>query len=112
MEKVIITITIIVIATAFSMIGYAIYEDIDYGTKQGVVVDKKYVKAYTYTTYTTTIVGKSLIQVPYQGYVPEKYKIKIEKVDNYKTKSIWIEVIAEEYNNLNIGDSYGGYLEE
>ena len=112
MKKVIISFTIILIIVIFGTIGYSIYTNIDYGAKQGIIVDKKYNGAYTYTEYSTSYIGNSTIQIPQQRYVPEMYQIKIQKTEGEKTKSIWIEVTAEEYNNLKISDNYGGYTGE
>lgn len=112
MEKVIIAFSTIIVMMVFGIICYSIYEHVDYGTRQGIIVDKKYNSAYTYTTYDTSRIGNTTIQIPRQQYVPERYQIKIQKTENSKTKSIWIEVTAEEYSTLKIGDSYGGYEEK
>lgn len=106
---ILVTIFLILIFGAFC---YSIYQYADYGIKQGIIVDKQYESAYTYTAYTTSYIGNDTIRIPHQEYVSEKYKIKIQKTEDNKIKSIWLEVTSEEYNTLNIGDSYGGYLEE
>lgn len=114
-EKIATVITVIGSLIVFGIFGLFIYACIDeasYGIKQGIVLDKQYESAHTYTAYTTSYIGNDTIRIPHQEYVSEKYKIKIQKTEDNKTKSIWIEVTPEEYNNLNIGDSYGGYLEE
>ena len=102
------TVLIAVIASGLS----SVFSNMDYGVKQGIVIDKDYNSAYTYTSHTTSYVGNSTIRIPHQEYVNEKYRIRIEKTEEGKTKNRWIEVTAEEYNNLQIGDRYGGYTGE
>lgn len=72
--------------------------------RQGTIIDKKYTSEVSYTEY--HIRNDEII--PYQRFISEKYYIKIQK----EQKSTWIEIPKEEYNNLNIGDSYGNYKEE
>lgn len=103
---IIIAITIIIIVALFGIIGCSIYTDIDYGTKQGTIIDKKYNAAYTSTTYTSTYTGKTTISIPVTRYNPENYNIKIQKEDNGKTKECWVQITKEEYNKYKIGDYY------
>lgn len=100
-------ITVFVIAIIlgiFILLGLSIKEVIDYGTKDGQVIDKKYHAAYTSHTYS----GK--IMIP--QYHPENYQIKIQKEIAGENKSIWISVDSITYHELNIGDYYPTKLEE
>lgn len=109
---IVITVIVIAIIIAVSLSLSVVISNMDYGVKQGIVIDKDYSSAHTYTSYTTSYAGNSTIRIPYQEYVDEKYRIRIEKIEDGKTKNRWLEVTAEEYNNLQIGDNYGGYKEE
>ncbi len=106
---IVITVIMIVATIILGIVLSSVISDMDYGTKQGIVIDKDYSSAHTYTSYTTSYVGDSTIRIPHQEYVDEKYRIRIEKVEDGKTKNRWLEVTEEEYNSLNIGDRYGGY---
>ncbi len=111
-EIVAVIIAIVLIAGVTGLIMWGLssmFSNMEYGVKQGIVIDKDYRGAHTYTSYQTSYVGNSTIRIPYQEYVGEMYRIRIEKVEDGKTKNRWFEVTAEEYNNLQIGDRYGGY---
>lgn len=41
---------------------------------------------------------------PYTVHYDEKWQIKIQKEEGGKTKSTWITVSKEEYENIQIGD--------
>jgi len=97
-----IAITVIILIAIISVIIGSIKNDIDYGTKQGTIVDKRY--SSPYTSYTTSNARNSTIQIP--RYYPETYRIKLQKRDGSKTKECWIEVPAQEYEKYNIGDYY------
>lgn len=104
---------IMIIASVILGIGLSsLASSMNYGAKQGIVIDKDYSSAHTYTSYTTSYVGNSTIRIPHQEYVNEQYRIRIEKTEDGKTKNTWFEVTSEEYNNLQIGDRYGGYTGE
>lgn len=104
---IIIEITILTIIAIIGLIVNQIYVDIDYGTKQGTIIDKKYNASYTTTTHSTSYIGKSTISIPTTKYHPENYNIKIQKKDNGKTKECWIQITKEEYEKYKIGDYYG-----
>ena len=110
-EKVIMGIMMVIIIGIFAMIiiaiGSAIYSDIDYGVKEGIIIDKQYNREFTTTTYTTTYSGDTQIIIPVQQYHPESYTIKIQKEEGQEVKEIWINVTPSEYEKLNIGDYYG-----
>lgn len=93
---IIVVLIILVVVGAF---GYAIYEDINYGVKEGTVIDKRYSSAYT--TWNPIYNGKTTTSYPI--YHPPEWNIKIQKEE----KDIWIEVTEQEYNNLKVGDYYG-----
>lgn len=100
-------ITVVVIVGLIIGIGTVIINDIDYGVKEGVIIDKQYEPAYTYTTYTNNYVGNSTIRIPQQNYVSERYRVKIQKEIEGKEKSIWINITKEEYEKYKIGEYYG-----
>lgn len=95
---------IIIILGIFILLGLCIKEEIDYGTKEGKVIDMQYHSAYTTYTYS----GK--IRIP--QYNPERWEIKIQKEIEGKIKSIWVSVDNITYHQLNIGDYYPKELEE
>lgn len=91
-------VTILIILGVFILIADVIKNDINYGIKEGIVIDKRYYVAYT-TTMTT---GKVIIP----QYHPANWKIKIQKEVNGETKEIWIDVDETTYHQLNINDYY------
>lgn len=97
-EIFLIGIAIITSVILFGLLGIAIKEEIDYGTKEGQVVDKKYHSAYT------TIMHSGKVTIP--QYHPESYRVQIQKEINGKIKSIWVTVDKDAYHNINIGDYY------
>ena len=99
LEILIITITIITIMSTFLIIGIIIKNNIEYGTKEGTVIDKNYTSAYT-TMQTSG-------NITFPQYHPENYSIKIQKEVEGKEKSIWINVDQITYHNINVGDYYG-----
>lgn len=92
-------ITIIIIIFIFTVIGIIIKNDIEYGTREGIIVDKNYTAAYT--------IMKSTGNRTFPQYYPEKYRIEIQKEVKGKEKSIWINVDQTTYHNINVGDYYG-----
>lgn len=90
---------ILVIVTIFGLIAIGIKQDIDYGIKEGQVIDKSYQSAYT------TMSTSGNITIP--QYHPERYSIKIQKDIEGKTKSIWISVDKDTYHSISIGEYYG-----
>lgn len=93
---------IIIIGILMLIIGNVI-TDINYGTKTGKVIDKRYNSSYV--TYSHSSVNNVNVNIPVTH--PESYQIKISKIENGKEKSIWIDITKEEYNKIKIGDSYG-----
>lgn len=91
--------TILVIVTIFGLIVIEIKQDIDYGIKEGQVIDKSYQSAYT------TMSTSGNVTIP--QYHPERYSIKIQKDIEGKTKSIWISVDKDTYHSISIGEYYG-----
>lgn len=73
--------------------------------ESGIVVNKYYEDDYTYVTCIP--VGKTII--PITHYMPDSYKIEIrseypDSDGEYETAVI--EVSAEEYNDIEIGDEW------
>ena len=97
-EILIIAVTIILIVILFVTIGTFIKKEIDYGVKEGQVVDKKYSSSYT----TMMFCGKVMIP----QYHPESYKIQIQKEIKGNIESIWLTIDKDIYHNINIGDYY------
>lgn len=83
-------------------IGAIIYQDISYGEKEGIIIDKYYEKAYT--THSMMYVGKVLI--PRNHYHPESWNLKLEKEVNGQKKTIVISVNKSDYDTYNVGDYY------
>lgn len=95
-------IAVLVILFVIGIIAIPIYQDINFGTKTGTVIDKKYSSAWV-GSQTSYVNGKHInIPVTY----PEKWQIKIQK-DN---KTIWVDISETEYNQLKIGDVYNEVL--
>ena len=96
----IVVIVVTFLIFAFVAIGISIKNNIEYGKKEGVVIDKNYTSAYT----TMMSCGKSLMP----QYHPESYSIKIQKEVEGKNKSIWIDIDQTTYQNIEIGEYYNG----
>lgn len=99
LEILIVTIMVIITISTFVGIGIIAKNNIEYGTKEGIVIDKNYTAAYT------TMQRSGNITFP--QYHPESYNIRIQKEEKEKIKSIWINVDQTTYHNINIGDYYG-----
>ena len=94
-----------------ALFGVAIYNESIAPTK-GVVVDKSYTKEHTYTTYKPVKQGKETIQVPVQKYVGTEYKITIKGLNkNEEMMKYSFEVTPEEYESIQLGDTYIRKLE-
>lgn len=91
-------IAILIIIGIFSLIGISIHKNIDFGAKQGIVIDKQYNAPRI--SYTNSNVNGSSINIPVTH--PQSWSVKIKKDD----KELWIDVSENEYNNLKIGDCY------
>lgn len=107
--------SLVFIALAFvgviTLFGYAIYYESSAPTK-GVVVDKTYTKEHTETTYKTVKQGKETINVPMQKYVGSQYTITIKGLNkNEKMVKYSFEVTPEEYETIQLGDTYIRKLE-
>ncbi len=89
---------ILMIVGILGLIGYAVYQEASFGTKTGVIIDKKYHASWV--SYSTSYVNGSTINVPVTH--PQSWSIKIQKGN----KDLWIDVSESEYNNLSIGDCY------
>lgn len=89
---------ILVIVVVFVLIGSSIKDDIEYGVKEGTIIDMRYHAAYTTTTYSDKVI------IP--QYHPENWQIKIQKEINGETKEIWVYVDETTYHELKIGDYY------
>lgn len=94
LEVLIISILVITIVGLFALVGYQIKNEMDYGIKEGTVIDKTYRSAYTSYIY---INGMMIPQ--YHG---ESWQIKIQKDD----KELWITVDELTYHDYEIGDYY------
>jgi hypothetical protein len=99
-EIFVIGIVVIIFVVLFTAIGMMIKEEMDYGVKEGQVIDKHYSSAYT------TMVPCGKIMVP--RHHPESYRIQIQKEIDGKVKSIWVTVDRDTYHKINVGDHYNG----
>lgn len=97
-EIFLIGIIIIIFVMLFGILGIAIKEEIDYGVKEGQVVDKNYHSAYM------TMIHSGKVTIP--QYHPESYRIQIQKEIDGKIKSVWVTVDKDTYNSINVGDYY------
>ena len=95
----IVAITLIILVTISI---FLIVNDINYGAKQGTIVDKRY--SGPYTTYISSKIGNSTVITP--QYHPEAYSMKIQKDEDGKIKECWIDISPQEYEKYNIGDYY------
>lgn len=100
---IIIAITMIILIAIIAIVIFVVCNDINYGTKQGTIIDKRYNAPYT--SYISSEVGNSVIRTP--QYYPETYQLKLQKQDDGKVKECWIQVPAKEYENYKVGDYYG-----
>lgn len=73
-----------------------------YGELEGEIIDKSYKKAYS----SAVVVKTGDVFVPIVQNHPESWKIRIEKTEDYKIKTTWVNVTEEYYNNVEIGDYY------
>ena len=73
-----------------------------YGDIHGYVINKKHTKEYA--TIMTTYNGKFFNYFPIRH--PESWSIQISKVENGETKTTWIKVSQNYFNEINIGDYY------
>lgn len=93
-----IAISIILIILLFTLAGCG------YGEYKGNVIDKQYTSARTSVQIIHT--GKTIH--PYTVHYPERYQIKIQKEEDGETKTTWITITKEQYENIQIGDYWGG----
>lgn len=75
-----------------------------YGELKGKIVDKNYSPAKT-TTQFYYIKGHMYPRI-YRK--PQRWEIKIQKTESGETKTTWVGVTEEYYNNSKIGDYYLG----
>jgi hypothetical protein len=75
-------------------------------TDHGDITAKRYSKAYTYWSsqcYSWNAQGQCTMSMPVQNSVPADYDIKV--LDEMGTDA-WLDVSAEEYGTLRVGDYY------
>lgn len=73
-----------------------------YGELEGKIIDKSHTSGFS----TTSVIYTGKTCIPVMRYHPETWKIRIEKTEDYKIKTIWVNVTEEYYNNVEIGDYY------
>lgn len=82
-EVVLIIIVVALIAFCAIEIGALIYQEVSFGEKEGIIIDKYYKKAYT----TTSMMMCGKVMVPRTIYYPETWNFKIEKeIDGEKNQ--------------------------
>lgn len=110
-EQKIMTIGIVIlIIIGVLLVGTVIYsmiEQFNYDERVGIIVDKQYNAAYSYTEITTSHIGNDTIRIPTTKYREAQYLLKLEKEIDGKKKNIWIEVPENEYEKYKRGDFYG-----
>lgn len=92
------SIVILVIVAIAAIVAIDIYQNVSFGVKTGIVVDKEYHSSWV--SYNTSYSSNTHLSIPVTH--PERWSIKIKKED----KELWIDVSENEYNNLSIGDCY------
>lgn len=107
MEKFIIIFATGLILIIFALLISGIVQYEGYGAKVGTVIDKQYTSENFYITTKTQYIENKTISIPEYHHEPAKWKIKLQKLEADKEKTIWIEVTEEEYKNLKIGEYYG-----
>lgn len=103
-EIIIVIILALLIIAVISIFGIIIYQNVSYGKKEGIIINKYYKGPYTTTTYVMS--GK--VMIPITNYHSESWNFELQKEVNGKNKNITVEVTENMYNKYNIGD----YFEE
>ena len=93
---------IIVIVLLLIVLINETYQNLNYGYKEGTIINKYYKEPYTTTSY--VISGK--IMVPIINRYPESWNFKLQKDVKREKKTITIEVSQNTYNNYSIGDYF------
>lgn len=99
---VLIIIGIALILMIIGVIGISIYEEVSFGEKEGIIIDKYYKQAYT----TTSMMMCGKVMIPRIIHHPETWNFKIEKEIDGEKKSITITVSEDIYNKYNIGEYF------
>lgn len=97
--------TLIILSVIIVVCCYA-SEYLNYGAKEGFIIDKQYNPAYTYMTYNSTYVNGNSVNMPMQHYSGERYYFTIQKEVKGKIKSINVNVTQDEFEKYNIGDYF------
>lgn len=92
------SIAILIIIVVVAIIGINVYQNVTFGTKQGIIIDKQYHAPWV--SYNTSYVNDNHISIPVTH--PESWSVKIKKDD----KELWIDISENEYDSLKIGDCY------
>lgn len=98
---------LIFILTSIALV-YGVVNIVDYGQVVGTIINKEIEPSHSYITYVHT----GTVNVPVTHYKEDTYKFEIQKEENNKLKTRWIEVSEEDYNKYEIGDYYGGKVNE
>lgn len=78
------------------------YQNLNYGDKEGTIINKYHREPYTTTSYVMS--GK--IMVPIINRYPESWNFELQKDVEGEKKTITIEVSQNTYNNYSIGDYF------
>lgn len=99
-------IIVLIVTALITFCGLLVLDDIkvreDFGTEEGIVIEKKYTEAHI--SIFCTYVGR--VMIPHRINYPEKYQLHISKNINGEKKTLWVTVSKEIYNNLEIEDYY------
>lgn len=92
LKKILITLTLIILLFILAGCGYGEYK--------GNVIDKQYIPSRT--TIMSGYNGKTMYTYPV--HYAERYKIQIQKEEDGETKTTWVTIPKEQYENIKIGD--------
>lgn len=91
---------LVIVLIMLVMVINSIKYEIDFGVKEGIIIDKEHSPAYKTFVYS----GKVLVPVHHA----EKWQLKIEK----ESKELWVNVDKKTYHNYQIGEFYSELKEE
>lgn len=101
-EIIVIIIVSLIIGLATAVMFSEINSKKEFGTEEGIIIDKKHTDSYTTIMYTHV----NKVMIPHPIYHTETYQLKLSKTIDGEKKTLWVEVSKEIYDKLNIEDYY------
>lgn len=101
-EDVLMGICILIVAFLVLRLIVVVYNEVSFGEKEGIIIDKYYREAHT--SHSMMYIGKSMI--PKTTHHKESWNFKIEKEIDGEKRSITVKVNEDTYNQYNIGDYF------